>query len=262
MSFASRPCSSGCCCCRWRRSPTRSMQRRRAARGGARSRNPALLPEPRHRAAGLAPAPAAAAAAARARRARRRARPPAAHGRRAAARGDGDDGHRRLGLDARQRRRARPADRRRRGRPRRWPTSCPTTLRLGLVTFSDYAEQTVAADHRPRPGQRRARPAASPTAAPRWATRCARGIEARAHAGRRTATAAARGGCRRVIVLLSDGKNTSGNTRPARRRAPGQGAPHPDLHDRARHAERRGRAAPTRSASRQRDRGAAGHRRR
>ena len=41
-----------------------------------------------------------------------------------------------------------------------------------------------------------------------------RGLESRAHAGRRTRTAAARAGCRRVIVLLSDGKNTSGNTRP------------------------------------------------
>ena len=29
----------------------------------------------------------------------------------------------------------------------------------GSSSFSDYAEQTVAADHRPRPGQRRARPA-------------------------------------------------------------------------------------------------------
>ena len=89
---------------------------RAAEARGAHVREPGADPQPRHRAAGLAAPPAAAAAAARARGARRRARAAAAHRRVAAARRDGDDGDRHLGLDERDRRRARPPDR---GDPRR-----------------------------------------------------------------------------------------------------------------------------------------------
>ena len=65
----------------------------------------------------------------------------------------------------------------------------------------------------------------------------------RAHAGAERATAAARAACPAVIVLLSDGKNTSGTRDPLDVARQAQGAAHPDLRDRARHAERRGRAA-------------------
>ena len=182
-----------------------------ARRRGA-LRQPRAAARARHRAAGLAPAPAAAAPARRARRARGRARAAAAHGRRAAAPGDGDDGHRRLGLDAGQRRRARPALGRRRGRPRAGRQAARTSCGSG----SCRSPTTPSRPSRRPPSAGRSTTrstGSSPTAAPRWATRCA---AASSRCGRRspTATAAARAGCPGVIVLLSDGKNTSGNTRP------------------------------------------------
>ena len=116
----------------------------------------------------------------------------------------------------------------------------PDELRLGLVSFSDYAEQTVPPTTDRDPSRRRST-GSSPTAAPRWATRCGAASSRR---GRRspTATAAGRAGCPAVIVLLSDGKNTSGNTRPLDVARQAKALPHPDLRDRARHAERQDRA--------------------
>ena len=212
---ARRPASASRCC-RSRPPPTRSCSAA-AARDAARFGNPALLPEPRHRAPGLAPAPAAVAAAARARRADRRARAAAAHRRGAAAPGDGDDGHRRLGLDAGHRRRARPPVGRRRGRPRaRRQAARQAAPRARLVLRLRRADRP--AHHRARSRSRTRSTGWWPTAAPRWATRCARGIESA-----RTPVPNEDGsGSRRlpaVIVLLSDGKNTSGNRRRSTSRA-------------------------------------------
>ena len=198
-----------------------SLQRRRR-REAAAFANPALMPTC-HRAARLAPPPAAAAAAARARRAGGRARPPAAHGRRAAARGDGDDGHRHVGLDERHRRRARPPDRRRQGRqeahrPAARRRSGSASSR-SPTSPSSAAPPTTDRDA----GQGRARPAARPRAAPRWATGCSARWSSPARRSRtRTGT-----GTRRlpsVIVLLSDGKDTQSTRRPARGRPRGQAA--------------------------------------
>ena len=88
----------------------------------------------------------------------------------------------------------------------------PEELRLGLVSFSDYAEQTVAPTTDREPVEQALdRLVADGGTAMGDALR--RGIEAA-----RTPVANANGsGTRRlpaVIVLLSDGKNTSGNTRP------------------------------------------------
>ena len=72
----------------------------------------------------------------------------------------------------------------------------PDELRLGLVSFSDYAEQTVPPTTERGPGRTTRSTGSSPTAAPRWATRC--GAASRRCARRSpTATAAARAGCRR-----------------------------------------------------------------
>jgi Ca-activated chloride channel homolog len=88
----------------------------------------------------------------------------------------------------------------------------PDQLRLGLVTFSDYAEQTVAPTTERGPvNDALDRLVADGGTAMGDALQ--RGIEAA-----RTPVANRDGsGTRRlpsVIVLLSDGKNTSGNTRP------------------------------------------------
>ena len=88
----------------------------------------------------------------------------------------------------------------------------PDELRLGLVSFSDYAEQTVAPTTDREPVEQALdRLVADGGTAMGDALR--RGIEAA-----RTPVANRDGsGTRRlpaVIVLLSDGKNTSGNTRP------------------------------------------------
>ena len=85
-----------------------SLQRRRRRESAAWA-NPALVPEPDDRAARLAAPSPAAPAAARAVRAGRRARPPAAHGRRAAARGEHRDGHGHQRLDERHGRAPGPA---------------------------------------------------------------------------------------------------------------------------------------------------------
>jgi Ca-activated chloride channel family protein len=88
----------------------------------------------------------------------------------------------------------------------------PDQFRLGLVTFSDYAEQTVAptTDREPIKQALERLVADGGTA---MGDGLRRGIEAA-----RTPVANQSGdGTRQlpaVIVLLSDGKNTSGNTRP------------------------------------------------
>ena len=88
----------------------------------------------------------------------------------------------------------------------------PPTFRLGLITFSDFAEQRVAPTT-DRSQIRGALTSWSPRAGPRWATASSAGCSRRARRSR-TRTAAVSGAFPSVIVLLSDGKNTSGTREP------------------------------------------------
>ena len=170
------------------------MQRRkrREAEGFA---NPALMPNLVTARPGLRRHVPPALLLRRARRAGRRARPPAAHGRLARARGDGDDGHRHLGLDERHRRRAEPHHGRRQVRQaadRRAARDVPARPRhvLGLRRAARGAVD------RPLRGARRARPADG-RRRHRDGARARARAGGGAHAGRRTRTAPARGGCPR-----------------------------------------------------------------
>ena len=116
----------------------------------------------------------------------------------------------------------------------------PDKLRLGLVSFSDYAEQTVppTTDRGPVNDALDRLVADGGTA---MGDALRRGIEAartpvanRDGSGTRRLPARDRAALRRQEHV--------GQHAPARRRPPGQGAPHPDLRDRARHAERPHRA--------------------
>ena len=72
----------------------------------------------------------------------------------------------------------------------------PPTFRLGLITFSDFAEQRVAADDRPPADQGRARPARGRGRHGDGRRRSSAGCPPRARRSP-TRTAAASGGCRR-----------------------------------------------------------------
>ena len=209
------------------------------ARGGN-VREPGAAAQPRHRPPGLAPAHPAAADPARARHAGDRARPAAAHGGGAAARRDRGDGHRHLGLDERQRRRARPADRGRQGRAtadRRAARDVPP--RHGHVR--GLRADPGAADHRPLAGARRARP---PAGGGRH--RDGGRPPARARAGARAGAERARDGDAAAARRARAAVGRQGHAEQhlaARGRARGAAAEDPDLRDRARHAVRRGRGA-------------------
>ena len=117
----------------------------------------------------------------------------------------------------------------------------PPTFRLGLVTFSDFAEQRVA----PTTDRSQIKGALDQLVA-EGGTAMGDGLERGLFAARTPVPNADGSGVRRlpsVIVLLSDGKNTSGTQRADRHRPRGRSRPHPDLRDRARHARRAGRAA-------------------
>ena len=171
------------------------MQRRKRA-DAARVRQPGAAARARHRAPGLAPPPAAAAAARRARRAGRRARAAAAHAspRRSA------QATVVLVTDVSGSMRANDVE------PDRLSAAVeagqaladklPDKFRLGLVTFSDYAEQTVPPTTERGPVKDALdRLVADGGTAMGDALRARHRV--RADAGRRTATAAARAGCRR-----------------------------------------------------------------
>ena len=117
----------------------------------------------------------------------------------------------------------------------------PPTFRLGLVTFSDFAEQRVA----PTTDRAQIKGALDQLVA-EGGTAMGDGLERGLFAARTPVPNADGTGVRRlpsVIVLLSDGKNTSGTRDPLEVAREAGRAQHPDLRDRARHARRRGRAA-------------------
>ena len=179
--------------------------------------------------------------------ARRRAGAAAADRRGAAARGQRDHGHRHLGLDERDRRPARPADARPSTAAKTLTEKVPETFRLGLVTFSDYAEQRVA----PTTDRAQIRGALDQLVA-EGGTAMGDGLERGLFAARTPVPNANGTGVRRlpsVIVLLSDGKNTSGTRDPVEVAREAGPRPDPDLRDRARHGRAARSSCATRSAS-------------
>ena len=142
----------------------------------------------------------------------RRAGPPAADGRGTAARGQRDHGHRHLGLDERDRRLARPADRGRRGgqdADREGPGDVPARAGdvLGLRRAARRARRPTGAQIRGALDQLVAE----------GGTAMGDGLERGLFAARTPVPNANGTGVRRlpsVIVLLSDGKNTSGTRDP------------------------------------------------
>ena len=117
----------------------------------------------------------------------------------------------------------------------------PDNFRLGLVTFADYAEQVVAPtmDHGAVEGALERMVADGGTA---MGDGLARGLQTAqtpvpTEDGKGTRKLPA------IIVLLSDGKNTLGSNSPLEVAEDARAGAHPDLRDRARHGERRGRPA-------------------
>ena len=133
----------------------------------------------------------------------------------------------------------------------------PETFRLGLVTFSDFAEQR-AAPSTDRAAVRGALDRLTAVGGTAMGLGLERGLEAA-----RTPVANADGtGTRRlpaVLVLLSDGKDTQGGVGPIEVAAARPRGRHPDLRDRARDARRRGRG-PRLVRPDHPDPGPAGHR--
>ena len=111
----------------------------------------------------------------------------------------------------------------------------PDNFRLGLITFSDYAEQIVA----PTTDRGSVESALDRMVAD-GGTAMGDGLLRGIQAARTPVPTEDGKGTRRlpaVVVLLSDGKNTLGRRQPARRGRRGQGGPHP-------------RVTPSRSAPR------------
>ena len=89
----------------------------------------------------------------------------------------------------------------------------PDNFRLGLVTFSDYAEQIVAPTTDRGAVTSRARADASPTAARRWATASRAACRPRRRRSR-PRTAAARASCRRSSCCCPTARTRSASNDP------------------------------------------------
>ena len=194
--------------------------------------------------------PAGAAAASRSPALVDRARAAGGDGRRAGREGVGDARHRHVGLDERDRRRARPASPPPRRPPTRFLDRVPEAAAGRPRRLRRRPAHGAAPDAGPRAGRSDARRAAAPRAAPRPATRSTARSTALGTRGKNSPPAA--------IVLLSDGASKTGarpgrgrrsrRARPASRSTRSRSAPPTASSSARRPGPRRSRPTPRRCA--------------